>query len=301
MNVRGACFAFALLLACSLTATAGPRVSFVRVIPAPHDLGAQSSIALIYAIGSSDRISTFLDVFSDHTGRELHFENAIEHRQHLLGNHIDEAGFKALRRDHPADVYLGINQFTCTFSEHEAEGSERDVDGERVKRPHVWADATCTARIDVLSGATGKRTLSFAVRGEGTSPRVAELTAEERNIALDQAARYAAIEAQENITPRKLRESIELDDTAPSFEEGLAMIVGSRFDDARAIWEAALRRHESSAALQYDLGAVCEAMGDLRAARDYYQQALRLSPAEKRYRVELDLFRKRNGASRTSP
>jgi tetratricopeptide (TPR) repeat protein len=298
MNVRSACIAFALLVACSLAASAAPRVAFVRIIPATHDLGAESKIVLIYAIGDSDRISTFVDVFSDHTSRVLHFENAIEHRQHIVGNHIDEASFTSVRRDHPADVYLGVNQFTCSLTEHGAEGSERDVDGARVKRPHVWADATCSARIDVLDGASVKRTMSFQVRGEGTSPRVSELTTEERNIALDQAARYAAIEAQEKITPRTIRESIELDDTAPSFDEGLSMITASRFDDARAIWEAALRRHHDSAALQYDLGAVCEAMGDLRAARDYYQQALRLSPRESRYRVELDLFRKRNGSTK---
>lgn len=299
MNVRNACVSFALAVLCagaaSLDALAAPRVSFVRTIPALHDLGAQSDIVLIYAIGDSDRIGTFVDAFADHTGRELHFENAIEHRQHLVGNRIDDASFAALRREHPADVYLGINQFTCTLTEHTAEGSERDVDGARVKRKHVWTDALCSARIDVLDGAKGKRTMSFAVKGEGTSPRVAELTDEERNVALDQAARYAAIDAQEKITPRKVRESIELDDTAPAFDEGVAMIVASRFDDARAIWESALRRHQGSAALQYDLGAVCEAMGDLRAARDYYQQALRLSPQESRYRLGLDLFRKRNG------
>ncbi|MCU1347437.1 MAG: hypothetical protein JWO56_467 [Acidobacteria bacterium] len=295
MTTRRACIAFALLAASSLAAAAAPRVGFVRVVPPPHDLGAQSSIALIYALGDSDRIGTFVDVFADHTGRELRFENAIEHRQHLIGNRIDDAKLAALRREHPADVYLGINQFTCTIAEHNAEGSERDVDGGRVKRNHVWADATCTARIDILSGETGKRTMSFQVRGEGTSPRVAELTAEERNVAFDSAARYAALEAQEEITPRKIRESIELDDSAPSFEDGLSMITSLRFADARAIWESALRRHPASAALQYDLGAVCEAMGDLPAARDYYQQALRLSPKENRYRVELDLFRKRTG------
>lgn len=293
MTARGACFAFALLFA-SLAAAAAPRIGFVRVVPPPHDLGAQSNIVLLYAIGDSDRIATFIDVFADHTGRELRFENAIEHRQHIVGNRIDDAALTALRRQHPADVYLGVNQFTCDVSDHAAEGSERDGNGDRVKRRHVWADATCSARIDILAGSTGRRSMSFSVRGEGTSPRVAELTAEERNIALDQAARYAAIEAQTMITPRKVRESIELDEAAPSFEEALAMIGAGRFDDARAIWEAALRRHQDSAALQYDLGAVCEAMGDLGAARDYYQRALRLSPTEQRYRRGLDLFRKRN-------
>ena len=298
MKRRSACIAFALAVAAfagSALALAAPRLSFVRVLPAAHDLGAGKTIALIYAIGDSDRIDTFVDVFSDHTGRELRLENAIEHRQHILGNHIDEGAFAKMRRDHPADVYLGINQFTCSLVERAAEGSERDVDGARIKRHHVWADAACTARMDVLAGDSGKRTVSFLVRGEGTSPRVAELTDEERNIALDQAARYAALDAQEKITPRKVRESIELDDTAPSFDDGLAMIVASRFADARAIWESALRRHRDSAALQYDLGAVCEAIGDVDAARDYYQQALRLSPNESRYRGELDRFRKRTG------
>lgn len=304
MNGRSACIAFALAMAGfagNAAALAAPRIAFVRIVPAPHDLGAQNTIALIYAIGDSDRIDTFVDVFSDHAGRELHFESAIEHRQHLLGNRIDEAAFAKMRREHPADVYLGVNQFTCALTERAAEGSERDVDGGRIKRHHVWADAVCSARIDVLAGESGKRTVSFQVRGEGTSPRVAELADEERNIALDQAARYAALDAQEKITPRKVRESIELDDTAPAFEDGLAMIVASRFADARAIWESALRRHHDSAPLQYDLGAVCEAMGDVEAARDHYQQALRLSPKESRYRVELELFRKRTASVPTHP
>jgi len=296
MSRRTACIAFALLIGSGINIAAGatPRIGFVRILPPPHDLGAQSSVALIYAMGDSDRISTFVDVFSDHTGRELHFENAIEHRQHLIGNRIDETRFAALRREHPADVYLGVNHFTCALAEHKAPGSEHGVDGERVKRNHVWADATCSARVDIVSGETGKRTTSFQVRGEGTSPRVSELTDEERNVALDSAAKYAAIEAQEAITPRKVRESIELDDSAPSFGEGMSMIASARFEDARAIWESTLRRHEDSAALQFDLGAVCEAIGDLPAARGYYQQALHLSPHLNRYRVQLDLFRKRN-------
>lgn len=300
MRRRSACIAFALAVAGfagDAAALAAPRIAFVRIVPAPHDLGAQNTIALIYAIGDSNRIDTFVDVFSDHAGRELHFENAIEHRQHLLGHHIDETAFAKMRREHPADIYLGVNQFTCSLVERTAEGSEHDVDGARVKRPHVWADAVCSARIDVLAGENGKRTMSFQVRGEGTSPRVSELTDEERNIALDQAARYAALEAQEEITPRKVRESIELDDTAPAFDDGLAMIGASRFADARAIWESALRRHHDSAPLQYDLGAVCEAMGDADAAREYYAEALRLSPKESRYRAELERFRKRTGAT----
>ncbi len=200
-----------------------------------------------------------------------------------------------IRREHPADLYLGINVFTCSLTEHGADGSERDVDGARIKRRHVWADAVCSTRLDFLSGKDGKRLLSFQVRAEGTSPRVAALTDEERGIALDQAAHYAAIQAVEAITPRNIRESVELDETAPAFDEAFAMIDASRFEDARAIWEAALARHPDSASLQYDLGAVCEALGDLRAAGEHFQQAFKLSPNETRYRLELNVFRKRNG------
>ena len=133
------------------------------------------------------------------------------------------------------------------------------------------------------------------MRGEGTSPRsVNELTADERGIAIEQAARYAAISASEAITPRRVRESIELDDTAPSFGEALAMIHADRLGDARAILETALRQHPSSAALHFELAAVCEAMGALQAARDHFGEALRTSPKSHQYRSELDLFKRRN-------
>jgi tetratricopeptide (TPR) repeat protein len=293
MSARTSFVALALAAMANLAMAGSPRISFVRTIPPAHDLGS-STVALIFAIGDSDKINIFVDVFVDHAGRTLRLENDIERHQHLVGQQIDEVTFRTIRREHPADLYLGINVFTCSLTEHAAEGSERDVDGVRIKRPHVWADAVCSARLDVLSGKNGKRLFSFSVRAEGTSPRVAALTDEERGIALDQAARYAAVAAYEAITPRNVRESIELDETAPAFDEAMAMINAERFEDARAIWEAALARHRDSAALQYDLGAICEALGDLHAAHEHFQQAFKLSPKETRYRVELDLFHKRN-------
>lgn len=184
-----------------------PRVSFVRTLPATHDIGTANNAALIYAIGDTEQVQSFVDVFVDHTNRSeaLHIENTVIHKQHVLGIKPDEATLRALRHDHPADIYLGVNAFTCMTSQHGGEGSERDVDGARVKKRHVWVDAVCTARVDVLDRETGKRVQSFAVRGEGTSPRVSELTNEERAIALEQAARFAAISASEGIMPSTLR------------------------------------------------------------------------------------------------
>lgn len=45
------------------------RITFERVIPAPHDLGGAQDLAVVSAIGDNDRISTFLDVFLDQTNR----------------------------------------------------------------------------------------------------------------------------------------------------------------------------------------------------------------------------------------
>lgn len=271
----------------------GPHIAFVRVMPAPHDLSPARSIAVIYAIGDNQKITTFVEYFVEHVDRSgtLRVENAVEDNQHLTA--FDGAAMRRLRRQHPADAYVGIGLFTCDGAERRAEGSEHDVDGSRVRRVHQWVDASCLARLDIRSD-TGKRLFSLTAHGEGTSPRSASLTLEERDVAYEQAARYAARNAAEMITPRMVRESIELDETAPSFSEGMSMIASDRLQDARAIWEVALRQHRNSAALYYNLGAVCEAAGDIEAAHRYLQSAVRLVPTDRRYREELQLLQRRN-------
>ncbi|HEY8183829.1 MAG TPA: tetratricopeptide repeat protein [Thermoanaerobaculia bacterium] len=284
----------ALVFQASAAFAVGPHVAFVRVVPAPHDLSPAKSIAVIYAIGDNQKITTFVENFVEYVDRSrtLRVENAVEDNQHLAK--FDGAAMKRLRHDHPADAYVGIGLFTCDGAERHAEGSEHDVDGGRVKRVHQWVDASCLARLDIRSD-TGKRLFSLTAHGEGTSPRsTTSLSAEEKDVAYEQAARYAALSAAQMITPRMVRESIELDETAPSFAEGMSMIAADRLQDARAIWEVALRQHRDSAPLYYNLGAVCEALGDVEAAHRYLQSAVRLLPADRRYRQELQLLQRRN-------
>ena len=288
--------AMVLLLQAGVALAAAPRLTFTRTAAPAHDLGSAERLAVIYAIGDSAKIEAFVERFVDLVSRSggLRIENAVENNHHLI---VDEISLRTLRRDHPADVYLGVNRFTCSGDEKSAEGSEHLESGERVKRMHHWIDATCSARVDVLS-ADGKKMFSYTVRGDGTSPRTTSLTEDERDIAYEQAARYAAVIAADEITPRTLRETIELDDRAPSFDEGFAMIGSERLADARSIWQAAATRHHDSAALFFDLAAVSEAIGDVAAARDYYEKAVQLSPKERRYATELHLFRRRNISAR---
>jgi tetratricopeptide (TPR) repeat protein len=268
-----------------------PRIAFARRLPAVHDLGKAERLAVIYAIGDSNKIDTFLDRFVDLVTRSgLRIENDVENNHHLR---IDEDSFRIIRRSHPADAYLGVKRFTCSGIEKSAEGSEHLESGERVKRLHHWIDAVCSARIDVLD-IEGKKMFSYSVHGDGTSPRMTELTEDDRDVAYEQAARFAAVIAADEIMPRTLRESIELDDKAPSFEDGFAMISSERLVDARAIWQSAAARHQDSAALFFNLAAVSEAIGDVEAAHRYYERAVRLAPKERRYAIELRLFHRRS-------
>jgi tetratricopeptide (TPR) repeat protein len=249
-----------------------PRITFERLIPAAHDLGQAEEVAIVNAIGDDSRIETFLDrlIFLTNRSRTLRM------RDLRFG-----AG--------PADAHLDIRNFTCKSTEREAEASTRDPDGKRVKRKAFAAEAVCTARIAILSH-TLKPLSSFEVKAEGSSPRVVEVTDEERAQALDDAAHRAAAIAAERITPRYVQESIALEETAPALEEGLTLLDGERFTEVRTLWEAAAKKHPRSAPLQFNLAAVCEALGDRKAAEKHYQAAKELAPKEARYSSELRLF-----------
>lgn len=270
------------------------RITFNRRVAAAHDVAPAESLAVIYAIGDTHKVSNFVEDLVNAVDRAgtLRLDNAIEGNQYLVA---DEASLKTLRREHPAEAYLGVRRFSCEGVEKSGEGSEHDSSGQRVRRMHRWLDATCTARIEVMN-AEGKRQFSFPVQGEGTSPRSAELTDDAREIAYAQAAHYAAVAAAEGITPRMIRESIELDETAPDFEEGFGLIQAGRLVDARLLWETTVQRDPQSAPTHFNLGAVCEALDDLHAGRDHLEAAVRLAPKEKRFITGLDLFRRRNGS-----
>jgi hypothetical protein len=254
---------------------AAPRIVFERVLPASHDLGGAKDLAIVRAASDAPRIETFLDELLHHVNRS----GALSLRDMRTGTG-------------PAEVHLDIKTFQCQTAVRETEAAVRDVDGHRVKQRAFQVDALCGARIEVLSRTLDPVSTFFA-KGEGTSPRVEAVTEEERENALQDAARYAAIDAAERITPRRVRESIALDEKAPAFAEGMAMIEAGRLAEARAIWQKAMQAQPRSAALRFNLAAVAEAMGDRRAAELQYNAARQLSPAEPRYASELKLFVRR--------
>ena len=267
------------------------RISFERVVPAPRDLRGAEDLGLISAIGDNDRISTFLDVFLDQTNRSGMLR---VHDGTSLGLRSDVA-LRRFRRRVGAQLFLRVFAFTCQTEKKSGEGRSPDYDGKRVRRRQEWFEAVCTARIDVIDAGSLSVISSFDTRGEGTSPRVAAVTDEERYTATDQAARYAAVAAAEEITPRRVRESIVLEENVPAFDHAMSMIDAGRIAEARRIWNAAALREPDSAPLHMNLAAVCEALGDVPSAGEHYRQATRLAPANSRFRAERELFRRRYG------
>lgn len=290
---------FLFAVAISAAAVAAPRVAFVRTIAPLHSLGG-SEVVIIYALGDTPKLDTFIDTFLDRTNRseELRIVAQLDHIKRLHGESPDRLTIGRIRREHPADVYIGVNHFNCTTTDRGAEGSEHTTGGERIRRHHVWADAVCKGRLDVIDPATARLLFSFEVRGEGTSPRVTGMTEEERNIAVEQAAHFAAVQAAEMVTPRRIRESIELDARAPELERAMLLIDAGRLGAARNLWKRELERVPESAPLHYNIAAVSEAMGDAGAAREHYAAAVRLAPKERWYQLEARLFERRASGAR---
>jgi tetratricopeptide (TPR) repeat protein len=289
-----------LVAAIALLAAVGsdptPRLTWVRTLPAPHSVGnGAETIAVLYKLSDSKEVDDFLDTMIEqvnHSG-SLHADDATIHGQHLLGDGSNKDAEKVVRRDHPADAYAGIREFTCGLAEREGERSTHDADGARLKQKLVWVEANCHARVDLIDGRSMLKTESFYVRGQGASSRVTGLTDDEREQALHHAARAAAIAAAEQITPRRVRESVELDASAPDFDRAYALIGSERFAEARVLWEKALLRESTSAALHFNLALLCDAIGDAAAAQKHFGEAQRLDPASTRYRRANDAFRKR--------
>jgi hypothetical protein len=260
------------LLPATQTSAVSSRIIFERMVPPAHDLGTARDVAIVEAATSDPQIETFVDQFV---------------------HHVNRSGMLTLRDmrsgSGPADAHLNVENFRCDTMVRETDGEVRDVDGNRVKQRVFEIDAGCGAHIAVLSRFLEPRSKYF-VKGEANSGRLAEVTDEEREKVLRNAARYAAIVAADRITPRRVRESIELVPTAPAFAEGMDRIERGRDADARAIWERAMQTHPASAALRFNLGAVCEALGDRRAAEAHYKAARQLAPKDPRYASELELF-----------
>jgi hypothetical protein len=270
------------------------RITFWRRLPAAHDLGDARRIAVVYALGDSEQLRTFVDVFVEQSTRSAVFDEVQDlsiAEQHLFGPGTAGSVFRRLRGQYPADVYLGFNHFTCAQGEKSAAGVERDVDGAKTPVTRRWIETRCAVRVELIDGKSGKRRDSFHIFGDGSSPPSDSLSEESYARSAQNAARHTALNATESIAPGKVRETIDLDDSAPEYEAASLRISAADFEGARRILESQISTHGDSAALAFDLGALSEALNDRSSARRYYDAAERLAPKNAQFRSQIRSFR----------
>ncbi len=106
-------------------------------------------------------------------------------------------------------------------------------------------------------------------------------------------------EALFQFTPQRVTETLALEEKAPAAKDGIALIEQGKLREARLLWERTAKDAPESAALAYNLGCVSEALGDSKAAAEWYDDAARLDPSSEKYRRAVsDLRRRADDADR---
>jgi len=171
-------------------------------------------------------------------------------------------------------VRVGVPSEDCrVYEKTRGDGSEDtdDVVG--------WI-AECREFLDLFAPRTGDRIGSVTAVGYGNET--------DQSTALDDAMNDAADEIIGGFAPRQVGELVMLDPDAPLVREGMLKFDHRDYDGTLALWESALATTPNSAPLLYNLGAVCEALHDLAAARAYYSRAIAIAPQVPRYRKAIE-------------
>lgn len=267
----------------------GPAVTVTHLEPAPYNLGRARKLVLVEAEGifAGERVGrVFLEQVSG--GGVLSIQDATRERMRLatLGSGAAAREAKEFRRSWPADVYVGLD---ADLQSHDRVNRRRKkTDDGDVEVIRYFAEAECELRLRLLDARDGRELATFSVTQSARSATSDSPTTSLRDDAEERAIESAVADAVSQFSPRLVRERLALDKKAPLAPEGLKLVEAGDLAGTRRLWENALEANSGNAPLRYNLGAVCEALRDRRAARRYYEDAIRLDPAEPKYRQALD-------------
>ena len=282
------------LLAAALLPSCGPGVTLTRAVPAPYNLGSIRTIALVDARGEDDLVDRFVETLLREE-RSRGFYEVLDARS--LGLRVSDVARDRRRADDllgrvVADVYFEVRLWSCSVHERSKAYKEKQKDGTEVAKTKWWYEAECAASVEMVSRG-GRELASFEVTGTHESVKGEKTSSWQRESCLSSAVDEAAHLAVAQFTPRRVEESIGLEKDAPLAKEGIALVEEGRTAEARTLWEGALAANGGNAGLHYNLGAVCEALGDVDAARKEYREAIRLAPGKEEYRAALSTLEAR--------
>lgn len=266
-----------------------PKVTYERIVPAAHNLGPVKKLALIEVKGPHDEVQTYSKSLVAWIAGEKYFQFADARATSPSPSQIEKnASARAeFRKKYDSEVLLAVELSGCSSRQQSRVDTEKDKDGNKVKVTKFWVTADCGGTARLLDANDGREIASFAVRGEDKSyPSSSVLPYIEEGIVNGALAEMAS-RTQRAFTPRQEKEGIVLEKKTPAFKEAMARIKKGQLQEARQLWESQLGASASVAPLQYNLGAVSEALGDSANARKYYEAAAAAAPGEERYRKAL--------------
>ena len=305
---REALLSLGFLIFCAACA---PSVTIRRLAPAPYNLGPVKKLVLAAANGPSERETglvrvRFIEQIDDQGFFDI--EDAVPAREDLFdfferlfskdssSRANDAAEF---RRAHPADVYVRLHVTEVKSWRRTDAKTHKDKDGKETKKVTYWAEANCGFQVTLIDGRDGTRFARFSVERQASSPIYDQWSDDLLHDAQTGAVNAAVNEALKQFTPQRISENLTLDEKAPRASEGIDLIKSDKLREARHLWEQAAKETPDSAGLAYNLGCVCEALGDTKAAGKWYGDATRLDPAsERNRRAAEDLQRRLADAER---
>lgn len=180
----------------------------------------------------------------------------------------------------PADVLGGIRLLGCS-SDLRSQTVTRGSGASAVQVTEYWYLGSCSAELTVVD-SSGEELAILEVEGRYETSRRDNAP---EGVAVQEQAFWSSVDdAAKRLLDRAARKKMHVpvpfDKEAPLATEGLAEIDAGRLAAARTLWEGALEANPASAGLRFNLGAVQEALGDARAAKASYEEALKISPAD---------------------
>jgi formylglycine-generating enzyme required for sulfatase activity len=255
-----------------------PWVAVLHTVPPRFNIVPARRLAVIGHLGkpaAPEREGEFIDLVISKLQRydqydvkdERAFARSLDpYEQKDWHRYLDETAGEVI-------VMVGVWDGSCASWERTRDDGTEDAD-EVVD----WA-AECRASLALYRPHTGERIGSVNVDEYAYAAT--------QQTAWNDAMSNAAYQIIGGFTPLAYPEEVDLDRDAPLVREGMARFDNRDYDGALSLWEDALKAFPDSAPLLYNLGALCEALKDPKAARIYYSRAIAIAPQEPRYRKTL--------------
>jgi tetratricopeptide (TPR) repeat protein len=285
-----------IFLAAALFASAcAPGVYVRRLVPAPTNLGASRTLALVAVRGQVIGVEAMV---APELLRQAH------NRKHfrVLDLVPRRLAFGIPPRGQRADM---TNVLEAAQADYYLIATLTDL--RQFNSPVVRADQTRyraegTARLQMeLVRADGLSLGMFAATGTAQGPDPFSKAAETEpspNDLPQRAAARAIDKFLDSITPRFVTEKIVFE-AGEDLKAGIKLAQDEDFEGAKKLWQELVAKNPNHAGAIYNIGVIYEVQGEYEGAKQWYRRAIELNPKRELYlESERALFKRLDDAAR---